>query len=350
MGKESNQVNTGAGLRDCGYVLDRFFEIRFESIGGLGAHAAGQILAAAAVLGLDLNGAQFSSYGSEKKGSVVRSFIRLGPGNLPIRSSAPVATPDVVVVFHKALLQSPATFAGLKADGTLLYTAPEGESVPQALSALPSGVRVARVDGLGIAVAEKSRPNAVLLGALCALFPFLHLETVLDFLTREFSRRHPAAVESNTRAFRRGAAGIELLDVCAGSDRSVPAVHFEPLWGYETAPAGGVLPLPGNSAWNDLSNARMGWLPVLDRDKCIHCALCDLVCPDFCFAWESDGAGGMPLATRLLGIDYRYCKGCMRCIESCPTGALSRCEERSGMADTLRVPLFKEILTQGNQP
>ncbi len=33
-----------------------FFEIRFESIGGLGAHAAGQILARAAVLKMNHNG------------------------------------------------------------------------------------------------------------------------------------------------------------------------------------------------------------------------------------------------------------------------------------------------------
>ena len=51
---------------------ERFFEIRFESIGGLGAHAAGQVLATAAVLRMGLNGAHFSSYGSEKKGSLVR--------------------------------------------------------------------------------------------------------------------------------------------------------------------------------------------------------------------------------------------------------------------------------------
>src|SRR5574342_1165299 len=94
------------------------FEIRFESIGGLGAHAAAQVLAGAAVLRLGLNGAAFSSYGSEKKGSPVRSFIRLCPSHLPIRTSAPVETPDVIVVFHTALLTNPATFAGLKSSGT----------------------------------------------------------------------------------------------------------------------------------------------------------------------------------------------------------------------------------------
>ena len=86
-----------------------FFEIRFESIGGLGAHVAGKIIAAAAVLRMNMNGSHFSSYGSEKKGSVVRSFIRLAPADKAIRTSAPIEEPDVVVVFHSGLLAHPAT-------------------------------------------------------------------------------------------------------------------------------------------------------------------------------------------------------------------------------------------------
>jgi pyruvate ferredoxin oxidoreductase gamma subunit len=72
-------------------LKDRFFELRFESIGGLGAHAAGQILATTAVLRMGLNGAHFSSYGSEKKGSAIKSFIRLGAILRPSPDSAPTA-------------------------------------------------------------------------------------------------------------------------------------------------------------------------------------------------------------------------------------------------------------------
>ena len=62
---------------------DAYFEVRFESIGGLGAHAAGQVLATASVVRMGLNGAHFSSYGSEKKGSLIRSYVRLGAGDRP---------------------------------------------------------------------------------------------------------------------------------------------------------------------------------------------------------------------------------------------------------------------------
>ncbi len=320
----------------------RFFEVRFESIGGLGAHAAGQVLATAAVLKMGLNGAHFSSYGSEKKGSLVRSFVRLGPKERPIRNSAPVETPSAIVVFHAALLRNPATRAGLLKDGTFIYNAPPG-LVPDELEALPCTARVIRVNALGIAMEEKSRPNAVLLGTLAGAFPFLGTDAILDALSEEFEGRHPEAVASNTRAFQRGAAEFEILEGVGRAKGDLPAAQCEPAWGYETQPPGGILPEPGNMAWNDLSASRTGLMPVLDRDKCIHCGVCDLVCPDFCLTWGAGEAGGK-FERELMGIDYRYCKGCLRCVESCPSGALTKEAETPGLADRLRVPLFPDLI------
>jgi len=137
----SNSVHAGA---------TQTLGIRFESIGGLGAHAAGQILAAAAVLRLGLNGAHFSSYGSEKKGSAVKSYVRLTPHDTPIRSSAPIDAPDCIVVFHTALLTNPVTLAGLKAGGTLIYTG-NPESRPELLERVPKSTRIIRVDAQKIA-------------------------------------------------------------------------------------------------------------------------------------------------------------------------------------------------------
>ena len=136
------------------------------------------MLAGTAVLRLGYNGTHFSSYGSEMKGSVVRSFVRVGPPDKPIRTSSPVESPDAIVVFHAALLRMPATLAGLRANGTLIYNAPAGLP-PTELERLPKSARAIRVDATSIAVAEKSRPNAVLLGTLTAVFPFLTPRVVL---------------------------------------------------------------------------------------------------------------------------------------------------------------------------
>lgn len=321
---------------------DRFFEIRFESIGGLGAHAAGQILATAAVLRMGLNGAHFSSYGSEKKGSLVRSFVRLGATDRPIRTSAPVEVPDAIVVFHAALLHNPATLAGLRKDGTFIYNAPPGP-VPVELAALPRTARVIRVDALGIAMQENSRPNAVLLGTLAGAFPFLDADQILEALSEEFAGKHPEAVASNERAFRRGATDFEKFEGVGRAEGDLPVARAEPAWGYETQPVGGIIPEPGNMAWNDLSASRTGWLPVLEREKCIHCGLCDLVCPDYCLTW-GDGEEGGKFERELMGVDYRYCKGCMRCVESCPASAMTKKAETPGLAERTRVPLFPAFI------
>lgn len=322
---------------------DRLFEIRFESIGGLGAHGAAQALASAVVLRLGLNATQFSSYGSEKKGSVVRSYVRVGPGSKPIRTSSPVEAPDLIVVFHAQLLRSPVTVAGLRADGTLIYNAAAGV-VPAELARLPRTARVVRVDATRIAVEEKSRANAVLLGTISAVFPFLNSEAILEAITEEFAHRGAEVVASNERAFLRGTKEYEIIPAVGRAEGDLPIVRARPVWGYETAPIGGLLPMPGNTVWNDLSSSRTGWMPVVNLEECIHCALCDLVCPDLCLVWEADGSNTVPEKVRLLGIDYRYCKGCLRCVESCPTGAMTKELETPGLAEKLRVPLFPELI------
>jgi pyruvate ferredoxin oxidoreductase gamma subunit len=195
---------------------------------------------------------------------------------------------------------------------------------------------------LGIAVQEKSRPNAALLGTLCASVPFLEINHVRQALADEFAGKHPEAVASNERAFRRGATEFEVHEGLGRAEGDLPIARVSPVWGYRTQPPGGIVTEPGNTAWNDLSISRTGWLPMLDHDLCTHCGTCDLVCPDLCLVW-GPGEEGSRYERELMGIDYQYCKGCMRCVESCPSGALSRVSETPGLADGLRVPKFPDL-------
>ena len=326
-----------------------FFEVRFESIGGLGAHVAGKIVAGAAVLRMNMNGSHFSSYGSEKKGSVVRSFIRLAPADRSIRTSAPIEEPDVIVVFHSGLLAHPATLSGLKAGGTLIYAGQPGD-IPEGLKRAPKTTTIIRVDAQKIAFEEKSRENAVLMGALAQAVPSLDRGAVLQALEATFADKSAAVVEANARAFNRGADEAEMVSNVGQADGDVPTMQSHPAWGYKSAPLGGVLPTPGNTAHNDLQTSRTGWMPVLDRDQCIDCGMCDMVCPDLCLVWsthvDTDGKPGVTLD----GVDYQYCKGCMRCVETCSTGAMTREAELPGMADKLRIALFPDLTaTAGDQ-
>ena len=314
------------------------FEIRFESIGGLGANSAGKVLATAAVLDMNLNGSHFSSYGSEKKGSVVRSYVRLGAVDKPIRTSAPIDSPDVIVVFHDALVKQDITIAGMKNEGILIYNAAPGD-VPDTLKKVPAGTKIYRIDATNIALEDFSRVNAVLLGTLCAVVPFLDGDQVLEKLTAKFKQRNPKAAEANERAFTRGADELEVIEGVAAGEGDLPIIRPTPILGYETAPIGGIIPNAGNTNSNDLSASRTGYMPRFAGAKCIHCGLCATVCPDFCLSWTHEPDEEGVDRVHLKGIDYQYCKGCMRCVETCPTEAMVKITETPGLADSLRVPL-----------
>mgnify|MGYP000350426212 CR=1 FL=1 len=90
-----------------------FFEIRMESIGGLGANVAGKILTETAIIGMGLNGAGFASYGSEKKGTPVKAFVRICEGDQKVRINSPVEEPHVLAIFHEALAKSVPVTAGV---------------------------------------------------------------------------------------------------------------------------------------------------------------------------------------------------------------------------------------------
>jgi pyruvate ferredoxin oxidoreductase gamma subunit len=90
--------------------------MRFESIGSLGANLAGQLLSQAAVLGQGLNGAHFSSYGSEKKGLPVKPYVRLCSPDREVRTSSPVEIPHLLAIFHYCLLKAERAVSGLFPD------------------------------------------------------------------------------------------------------------------------------------------------------------------------------------------------------------------------------------------
>jgi len=60
--------------------------------------------------------------------------------------------------------------------------------------------------------------------------------------------------------------------------------------------------------------------PVVDRGKCVKCAVCWLYCPVQCVvekpAW--------------FDIDLRVCKGCGICARECPHRAIAMVEESNG--------------------
>lgn len=314
-----------------------FYEIRLESIGGLGANLAGKMLAEAGVIGQGLNGTNFSSYGSEKKGTPVKSFIRFSEPDVEIHDHSPVEEPHVIGIFHEALYKTIDVVSGLLPDGVVLVNSTRSFEEVKADLKLTHGT-LAIVDALGISVEEQTRVNTAMLGALYRIIDFLDPDYMRETIRRTFEKKYPELVEANIRTFNRGYEEVEFISISTNDTETTR--HFsrkEPGLGYKTQEIGGIITTPANSLEKDMSSSRLGFLPKLDLDKCIHCGQCDAACPDFCFVWkEGTDKRGRPQMF-LQGIDYQYCKGCLKCVSACPTGALMKVRETESFADQHQV-------------
>ncbi|MFH1032632.1 MAG: 2-oxoacid:acceptor oxidoreductase family protein [Chloroflexota bacterium] len=304
-----------------------FYEMRFESVGGLGANLAGQILAQSLVLKQGFNGTHFSSYGSEKKGSPVKSFVRICSPEKELRSSSPVERPHLLVIFHHCLLGVDGTTSGIYPDSIIVINSPDPIEEVRQKAKLASGT-LAVLDALLIAVEEKTRINSVMLGAIVRASGFIDSQIVRDSLTDSFQAKYPQLVEPNLKAFDRGynELKIQSYDYDGAFAPSAYKCYVSEL-GYANAPIGGTIVNPGNTIHKDLSASRQGIFPLYHRDRCIDCGLCTMTCPDYVFVWEQGiDKTGKP-AMVLKGPDYQYCKGCLKCVEICPVEALTmECE------------------------
>lgn len=314
-----------------------FFGIRLESIGGYGAHIAGRILSEAGILYQGFGGSNFSSYGSEKKGTPVKAYVRFCAADHEVRTSEPVEEPHVIAVFHEALARTQPVIAGLRPDGVVLLNTRKSAAAARQLLHLDHGA-IGVVDAIGIALQEKSRANMVMLGAICRVVPFLDPEAVRTVIRDTFEKKYPHSIAGNLKAFDRGYHEVVCQDAPQGNV-TLPARTRRPgpTRGYLNAPIGGAILAPGSSVHRDLSASRQGQLPEFLREKCIDCAQCDIACPDMCFVWEQGADKRGKPALVLKGIDYQYCKGCLKCVEACPTDALLTRIEDDGWADTHRI-------------
>ncbi|KUP24161.1 2-oxoacid:acceptor oxidoreductase family protein [Paenibacillus sp. DMB5] len=314
-----------------------FFEIRLESIGGLGANLAGKMLAETGALELGFNAANFSSYGSEKKGSPVKTFVRFCDPEIEIRDHSPIEEPHLIAVFHEALYKIVNVASGLQPDGVILVNTTRSFDEVRTSLNVESGT-VALIDAMGIAVEEKTKINTAMLGAMFRICDFLDPEAMRTVIRRTFEKKYPQLVEPNLRTFDRGYNEVQFrtYEVPEGSQIK-PFKRVQSLLGYQTQLPGGVITAQGNSILKDLGGSRAGLLPEFHAEKCISCAACDNVCPDYCFVWEAEADKRGRLQQVLKGIDYQYCKGCLKCIEACPTDALTSLREEPGYAEQHRV-------------
>jgi len=80
---------------------------------------------------------------------------------------------------------------------------------------------------------------------------------------------------------------------------------------------GNIITEAGNGSFRKTGDWRTE-RPILDREKCIKCALCWMYCPDAAIKSGEDG---------YYEADLYYCKGCGICASICPAEAITMIEE-----------------------
>ena len=297
------------------------YEIRLESIGGLGANLCGKLLGELGAEYLGFNSSAFSSYGSEKRGSPVKSYVRYTSQDKEILHNSPVERPNLLVLFHHALSKTHPVTAGVDEICVVVINTPLSPTDIRDELRLYAG-DVFCIDALELALQSKSRINMVMLGAAIKASGFIPIKAAEDLVRSTLGKKYPQMLENNLSGLMLGyekAVGKKFIP--DGKYEKIPYREERGKWGYANAPIGGMNPHFGSTVSNDLSPSREGYSPLFLPEKCIHCGLCDSTCPDFVFQFTPGEYRGKP-AMMNRGLDYHHCKGCLRCVDVCPTNAL----------------------------
>jgi pyruvate ferredoxin oxidoreductase gamma subunit len=315
-------------MEDLKVFDEKYYEIKLESVGGLGANMLGKMLGELGAIYLNLDAQSFSSYGSEKRGSPVKSYIRWSKGIININS--PITDPNVLGIFYEAILRKKGSINSIS-DKTIIVI--NTDKSPKEISKMLDCQKIYTIDCQKIAMESKSRINMIMLGAIIKAIGFVDMKLAEQLIRETIGKKYPKMLDINLEGLKRGYDDVKLGEFKVSENHKSEEV--KPKWGYENAPIGGVNPQIGGTIVNDLSASRDGYVPIFIKEKCINCCLCDTTCPDMVYQFRPGEYKGKKMMVNL-GPDYYHCKGCLRCVDVCPSGALVKGVEKDQKLKSLR--------------
>lgn len=181
--------------------MERMTEIRIEGRGGQGNVVAAYMLAEAALEAGEFSQA-FPSFGPERRGAPVSSFVRIADG--PIRRRCQIEHPLYVIIQDSSLLHVPGIAAGVRAEGGILINSPKDVGELR----VPAGVaHVASFPATSLAMQflREPIPNTALLAAFLSLTGLLPLWALERVLAHRFSGE---ALQRNVRLMLEASARV----------------------------------------------------------------------------------------------------------------------------------------------
>ena len=282
-----------------------FCNVLISALGGDGANTAAKLLFKIGCEELGLDGGYDAKYGSEKKGTPTDVSVRFCTPGTPVRQSGPTNTPHVLVVVHADLIRPLELNRGLMAGAHCIVNTVQAPRIIRDELRLHSG-RIVCVDATRIAYEAHSRLNMPLLALLARALAFPD-----DAVKSGIIHYWPRAKEANLAAFSR-AVESAVSDQFESNDHPLvpPSVTRGPIGWRNMLNGGAIDALTHTTIGRDNRLAGRGKVPEFHSESCSSCGICLTVC--------SDPGGLLWKEGRMIGIDERFCKGCMRCVEVCP--------------------------------
>jgi 2-oxoacid:acceptor oxidoreductase gamma subunit (pyruvate/2-ketoisovalerate family) len=166
-------------------------EIRLHGRGGQGVVKASHIVVKAAISG-GTYGQFIPFFGVERKGSPVFGFLRLS--NTPIRRKTQIYNPDILMIFDDSLVKLPATYAGLRAGGTVIINSVkpiEELGIPEQAGE----IAIVNATGISEELFGSNMPNTSMLGALAKVTDLVSKDALFDEIAAAFGEKNLTAAQ-----------------------------------------------------------------------------------------------------------------------------------------------------------
>ncbi|MGD0966283.1 MAG: pyruvate:ferredoxin (flavodoxin) oxidoreductase [Candidatus Acidiferrales bacterium] len=313
-------------------------------------------------------------YDSKKSGSVTVSHLRFGPH--PIRSSYLITKANFVACHQFQFLERMDVLSAAEPGGTFLLNTAVGNrdawnhlprSVQEAI--IEKHLRFFVIDAYKVAgeAGMGSRINTVMQTCFFAISGVLPRERAIEAIRKSirktYGKRGDAVVEQNFAAVDHTLSNLFEVSVPAHATSSfdiLPSVaaqapsFIRDVLGTIIAGRGDVLPVSafpvdgtfptGTAKWEKRNIAQE--IPVWDKELCIQCGKCVLVCPHAVIrAKVSESSAltnapstfksakprwrGLETLRYMLQVSPEDCTGCHLCVEVCPVKSKSEAKHKA---------------------
>ena len=313
-------------------------------------------------------------YDSKKSGSMTTSHLRFGPK--PIHSTYLITRASFIACHNFSFLEKMDVLEAAMPGATFLLNSPWSaaevwDKLPKTMQQemiakkiefyVIDGYKVARDAGMG------TRINTIMQTCFFAISGVLPrdeaIEQIKKAIKKTYGKRGEAVVAKNFAAVDHALAHLEKVELPRSASSQfdlVPAISSKApefvrnvlgqiaagkgdLLPVSAIPAGGTFPT-GTAQWEKRNIAQ--FIPVWDKDLCIQCGKCVMVCPHAVirakvyseqqaasapatFQWAKPKWKGMEQDRYTLQVAPEDCTGCAVCVEVCPVKSKSDASKKA---------------------